>query len=264
MSLPTHHPKARLPQSKHPGGLPDRPFSRSTVFWSSFAIATAAAIALPPAAWANSWPPMAVGLFHLPMFASLISFGWGLVAIVVLEVVTIARREKLSFWRVGYSVLGANLVSSITGIAFSFSLTSVPFLSYGDHVMRSLTVVLIGCLGLMGLSTHSALSQLTPWRVGSRWLWVLFWPLNLVIALVIIGIINAPLPIALKILSAFIYFMMGWFMSWAIEGACLAKWLPNPSPHLGQSIAIANLRSYAYLVVPLTLAIYFHAITKTI
>lgn len=224
----------------------------------------AGAIVAPQTAWANSWPPMAVGLFHLPMFASLISFGWGLVAIIVLESITISRREKLSFWRVGLAVLGANVISSITGIVFSFGLTSVPFLSYGDDWTRSITIIILLCLGLLGLSTHSALSQLTPWQFGSRWLWLLFWPLNLVIALVIIGILNAPLPIGLKIPCAFLYFMMGWFMSWAVEGACLAQWLPNRSVHLGQSIAIANLRSYAYLVVPLTLAIYFHAITKAI
>jgi hypothetical protein len=222
------------------------------------------AITMPQAAWANSWPPMAVGLFHLPMFASLISFGWGLVAIIVLESITIARREKLSFWRVGLAVLGANVVSSITGIIFAFGLTGVPFLTYGDHWNRTIIIAILVCLGLMGIPTHWTLSQLTPWRVGPRWLWLLFWPLNLVIALLIFGIINAPLSVVLKVPCAFLYFMMGWFMSWAIEGTCLAKWLPNRSVHLGQSIAIANLRSYAYLAVPLTLAIYFHAITQSI
>ena len=33
---------------------------------------------------ANSWPPMAIGLLQLPLAAGLVSYGLGLVAIVVL------------------------------------------------------------------------------------------------------------------------------------------------------------------------------------
>lgn len=252
----THHRRATPQKSNRPRWFSFSAIHPRLMIWATGTIAILVAITLPQAAWANSWPPMAVSLFNLPLFASFISFGWGLVAIIAIEAITILKRETYSSKRVWIAVTGANLVSSITGLIFSFGLVVIPFLNYGDDWNRRITFVLIGCLGLMGLTTHDALRQLTPWSVGWRWLWLLFWPFNLVLALVIIGIINAKFPFWIELFCAFAYFMIGWAMSWAIEGACLAKWLPNPSVHLGRSIAIANLRSYAYVVIPLVIGLY--------
>ena len=76
-----------------------------------------------PAAIANSWPPMAVPLFYLPLVASVVSFGIGLFLIILLEAWTLVQRENLEFWRSIRLVIGANLLSTLAGFGVVMALT---------------------------------------------------------------------------------------------------------------------------------------------
>lgn len=203
---------------------------------------------------------MAVLLFNLPLVAAAVSFGPGLLAIVAVETFTIARREKLPLKRVVMPVLGANILSSIAGIAFSLGMAMMPYLDTEGWETKLLASAVVIILFLVGFATTTVLKKLTSWACGVGWLWGLLWLLMLVVGVMIIGVMNTPLNEWMKLLLSIAYFAIGWVMSWVTEGACLARLLPNPGVHLGQSIAIANLRSYAYVAIPIILLVFLRVI----
>ncbi|HEY9689596.1 MAG TPA: hypothetical protein V6D46_06345 [Coleofasciculaceae cyanobacterium] len=250
--MPTHYPKRFSKRRQWPRRA--RWLIGSAIGWLVLS-----AIA-PEVAQANSWPPMAVPLFHLPLVASLISFGLGLFGIVAVETLTIARREKLPLSRVLMPVFGANILSSIAGMAFTLGMAMIPYLNDGGWETTFIGSLVLIILILVGFATQTSLKKLTPWPSGSRWLWGVLWLLMLIVGVMIIGVINTALNWWLKIPLAIAYFAIGWIMSWVTEGACLAKLLPNPGIHLGQSIAIANLRSYVYVAIPIIFFVFLRTI----
>ena len=124
---------------------------------------------------ANSWPPMAVPIFHLPLVASIISFGIGFVLIVGCEGWTLCQRERRPFWSSLRMVLNANLLSTLAGGGFVLCLMALPFLFRGTGVdWAALTVILVTLLSL-GWCTAQTLKSLTRWGRGHFLLWSLVW-----------------------------------------------------------------------------------------
>ena len=60
----------------------------------------------------------------------------------------------------------------------------------------------------------------------------------------------------LQILAFIIFLPVGFFLSIVSEGFCVVRFLPQPSSTLGMTILVMNLRSYAYVAIPITLGLW--------
>jgi len=250
-----------------------RPF-----FLSSALLVGGSLIAATPAR-ANSWPPMAVSLFYLPLVASIISFGLGFVLIVGFEGWTLSRREKLPFWPCIGMVFGANFWSSLAGIGFVLCLSALPYLHLGLRLDRGLlsftiTLLLLAIVLLsLGWCTARALKRLTRWWSGHFLLWSLVWVAVLYGEVFLVGWIYALNPAAvvnrsfpdwqvpfyvnvLQLLAGVTYFAVGFGLSLVVEGFWLGRCLPQATATLGKTLLIMNVRSYCYIVIPVTIFLF--------
>lgn len=243
--------------------------------WLRLALGCGLAIAIavfgldPPAA-ANSWPPMAVGMFSLPLFASIVSFGLGLVAIVVLEARILAQRTGLGHGRSLWLMAVANFWSFLAGLGFTLGATVLPFLGYGSNSLelRFIIALWFGSIAAAGLGTATTRQVWRGRAIGSWRRWaergfaLLVWLLGWMAIFVAIAVINdRSLSPILHTLIAILYFGLGWVLSWTIEAAwivsrCRAEVSAGAGRSLIKTVAIANLRSYAYIAVPITIGLF--------
>jgi hypothetical protein len=199
---------------------------------------------------------MAVPYLYLPFTASFFSFGIGFVLIVLLEAWILARRENLQFRRSVWLVTVANLHSTVAGIVFSIALTALPSMlnfpmSGGNWIFLPLAIVIWLSLGD---GTAKCLKDLTKLWSGNSLIWGLVWVIILFAEFFFIGLVNTTNNKVLKLLVTAIYFSVGFAMSIVVEGAYLSRSLPEKSATLGKTLLIANVRSYAYIAIPITIA----------
>ncbi|WP_333474931.1 hypothetical protein [Allocoleopsis sp.] len=222
----------------------------------------------PQTASANSWPPAGVILLDLPLIASIASFGIGLLFIIGVESITLAKREHLSRFKCIQISTVANLFSTVVGLFFVLGLASLPYASLNIYLMLGLFFLLLGAL-----STHFLKRihlQAFSWHPI---VWGTLWFLSLFLESILIKFINSlnwqtvTVPIfssfsidfhtnSLQIVAFVIFLSVGFFLSLVSEGFCIVRFLSQPSSTLGMTILVMNLRSYAYVAIPITLGLW--------
>lgn len=212
------------------------------------------------AAKANSWPPMAVGLFYLPLAASVISFGVGFFLIVWLEAWILVRRENLQFWHSVRLVTEANLLSTLAGIGVVITLAVLPF-ELGGFQQENFSllfwlIVATVCLGL-GVCTAGSLKHLTQFWSGHFLIWSIVWAMIFFAELALIDLVNSTKNWVLQLLATAIYYSVGLVLSIVVESFWVSRRLSEKTTTLGQTMLIANVRSYAYIAIPITLFLLF-------
>jgi len=236
------------------------PTSKLQRFLVLLSVSSGWLILISTAARANSWPPMAVGLFYLPLAASVISFGVGFFLIVWLEVWILRRRENLQLWRSVRLVTEANLVSTLAGIGVVITLTGLPF-ELGGFPLRNFSwlfwlIVVTLCLGL-GVCTAGSLKHLTKFWSGHFLIWSIVWAMILFAELVLIDLVNSTKNWVLQLLATAIYYSVGIVLSIVVESFWVSRRLSVKTTNLGQTMLIANVRSYAYIAIPITIFLLF-------
>ena len=217
---------------------------------------------------ANSWPPAGVVLLNLPLIASIASFGIGLLFIIGIESITLAQREHLKRFKSIQILTVANLFSTLVGVFFILGVTYLAYLSLDTYLIVGLFLILFGSLSTHFFKRiHLKAFSLNPL------LWSILWFLILLLEVTLIGFINSlnwttvTVPIftnfrvefytnILQILAFIIFLSVGFFLSVVSEGFCLVRFLPQPSSTLGMTILVMNLRSYAYVAIPITLGLW--------
>ncbi len=212
------------------------------------------------AARANSWPPMAVVLFYLPVAASVISFGVGFFLIVWLEAWLLIRRENLQLWHSVRLVTQANLLSTLAGIGVVIILSGLPYelnIRYmGSFSLIFWLIVATLCWGL-GVCTADSLKHLTKFWSGHFLIWSIVWAMILFAELALIGLVNSTNNWVLQLLATAIYYSVGLVLSIVVESFWLSRRLLEKTATLGQTMLIANVRSYAYIAIPITIFLLF-------
>jgi hypothetical protein len=197
---------------------------------------------------------MGVLLLDLPLAASIVSYGIGFLLIVLLESWILAQRENLRFWHSIRLLTGANLVSTLAGVGVVIALAGLPmaFSFRGNESLVVWLILLSLCLGL-GVCTAESLKYLTQLWSGHFLLWGIVWAVIILAELLLIGVVNSSNNQVLQLLATAIYLMVGFVLSVVVEGFWLSRYLPYKSNTLGQTLLIANLRSYAYIAIPITI-----------
>lgn len=203
---------------------------------------------------------MAVGLFYLPLAASVISFGVGFFLIVWLEAWILVRRENLQFWHSVRLVTQANLLSTLAGIGVVITLTGLPF-ELGGSPLGNLSwifwlIVATLVLGL-GVCTAGSLKHLTKFWSGHFLIWSIVWVMILFAELTLIGLVNSTNNWVLQLLATAIYYSVGLVLSIVVESFWMSRRLSQITATLGQTMLIANVRSYAYIAIPITIFLLF-------
>lgn len=222
----------------------------------------------PEPASANSWPPAGVLLLDLPLIASIVSFGIGLLFIIGVESMTLAHREHLNRVKSIQISTVANLFSTVVGFFFVLGLASLPYASLTIYLMLGLFFLLLGAI-----STHFLKRirlQAFSWHPI---VWGIVWFLTLFLEATLISLVNSlnwtivTISISpnfsiqlytniLQIFAFIIFLSVGFFLSIVLEGFCVVRFLPQLSSSLGMTILIMNLRSYAYVAIPITLVLW--------
>ena len=237
--------------------------------WIYLGCGLAGALILSGPAYANSWPPMAIFLFHMPMVASLAGHGLGLLGILMLEAYVLHRREQVEFGKAVWSTASANLVSLIEGLLITFMFSSLPYITYGG-ILIFLLFFLPAYLFLVIASN----SLLPTKHTGIRRLWLVMWAIIWLVSLTIsflvllkVGSINPaiaagkPFPDPsvpfyinlLQVLAILLFLILGFTMSLVTEAFVLSKIFKNRTKHFLQTVLIMNVRSYSYIAIPITL-----------
>lgn len=223
-----------------------------------------------PAA-ANSWPPMAVSLFSLPFFASLRSVGMALVLIVLCEAWIVQQRQPISFRRSLRLVTEANLLSTVAGLVAVMFFSGLPYSLFYQPGNLFYVALFWGIALLFFLSIgRCTASFLKRWIRPKRYSflrWSLAWVVLLVGDLFLMGAVGqlvyakAPLLRVLKLVGAAVYLAIGFLLSLVVEGAWLQRRLPE-CKRLEKTILLMNLRSYAYIAIPITIVILGHQFNR--
>jgi hypothetical protein len=217
---------------------------------------------------ANSWPPAGVVLLDLPLIASIASFGIGLLFIIGIESITLAQREHLKRFKSIQILTVANLFSTLVGVFFILGLASLVDPSLYTYLILGLFFILLGAL-----STHFFKRIRLNFLTLNPLLWGILWFLILVVEIMLVRFINSlnwtsvTVPIfsnfsidfytnILQVLAFIIFLSVGFFLSIVSEGFCVVRSLPQPSPTLGMTILVMNIRSYAYVAIPITLVLW--------
>jgi hypothetical protein len=217
---------------------------------------------------ANSWPPMAVILLDWPLVLSLFSYGIGLIMIIFVEGLTLAKRLKLPLIKSLYLTTFANLFSIISGFVFVLCIIVFHALGSMSDDRGLFGAIAIGiCLGLGFLSSRF-------WqRVGFKSLqlnfvvWAVVWFVISLIENFLLDFFNIihhaggqfPDPNVsflmnlLQLLVVIAYFSVAFLLSVISEGVCLGMLLPDVGNGLLKTLLIMNVRSYAYVAFPLTI-----------
>ncbi|MDX2217286.1 MAG: hypothetical protein SFY66_28725 [Oculatellaceae cyanobacterium bins.114] len=224
------------------------------------------------AATANSWPPMAVWLLHIPLGAGLISYGIGLVAIALLEGFILSQRENLALGKSMIVTGLANLCSCLLGVLIVMGLAALPYSIVGLLFLGLLYGLLIFfSWSSIPLVRFKGSSQPQIWNILMHLImWSSIWFALLLSSLLLIPAVGAlnpntvaggrfPDPTVLlivngaQLLAVMLFVAIGFAISVVSEGFCLTRLLPQASTSLWHTVLIMNLRSYAYIAVPITL-----------
>ncbi|MGD1906040.1 MAG: hypothetical protein ACFB0C_08615 [Leptolyngbyaceae cyanobacterium] len=215
---------------------------------------------------ANSWPPMAIWLLSLPMGAGIKSYGLGLLAIVLLESLIFARREKLP-WPLALKVVTlANAASLWVGFLTLLGFGGLP---YGIG-----WIPLILVYGMMVTFSNRLFAPHQPISLVRRLLrvsnWSMHWFAILFSGLVLLAggigrlnpatVMGQPFPDpsvpvyvnGVQLLAVIVFLAMGWTMSIITEGFCIRGLVSKPSASSIHTVLIMNLRSYTYIAIPIT------------
>jgi hypothetical protein len=251
--------------------------------WIYLGCGLAGALILSSPAYANSWPPMAIFLLHLPILPSLATYGLGLVAIVVMEALILHRREKVKLFKsLGCTAL-ANLDSLIMGCLITFSFVCLPSvlrqIALGRIFDKSSVLLFLGSLlppyimlvvgsNAISASDNSIRNWMTT--IYNLILWGFVWLVGLVLTVLLFdwvrtinyGLANfeffpdpkVPFYVnLLQLLGAILFLILGFTMSWVTEAFVLSKIFKNRTKHFLQTVLIMNVRSYSYIAIPITL-----------
>jgi hypothetical protein len=222
----------------------------------------------PEPASANSWPPAGVLLLDLPLIASIFSFGIGLLFIIGVESMTFAQRERLNRVKSIQISTVANLFSIVVGLFFVLGLASLPYASFNIYLMLGLFFLFLGVLSTHFLKRiNLQVFSFHPIVWGILWFLILFLEAILITFINSLNWTTVTVPIfqdfsldfhtnILQIFAFIIFLSVGFFLSVVSEGFCLVRFLPQPSSTLGMTILIMNLRSYAYVAIPITLVLW--------
>ncbi|MBD2015429.1 hypothetical protein H6F96_15820 [Microcoleus sp. FACHB-53] len=217
---------------------------------------------------ANSWPPAGVVLLNLPLIASIASFGIGLLFIIGIESITLAQREHLNRFKSIQILTVANLFSTLVGVFFIFGVASLGYPSLVTYLILGLFVLLFGSLSTHFFKRiHLKAFSLNPLLWGILWFLILFLEVTLIRFINSLNWTTVTVPIftnfsvefytnILQILAFIIFLSVGFFLSVVSEGFCLVRFFPQPSSTLGMTILVMNLRSYAYVAIPITLGLW--------
>ncbi|MBD2127731.1 hypothetical protein NDI39_28470 [Microcoleus sp. ZQ-A2] len=217
---------------------------------------------------ANSWPPAGVVLLDLPLIASIASFGIGLLFIIGVESITLAQREHLNRFKSIQILTVANLFSTLVGVFFIFGVASLGYPALYTYLILGLFLILLGAL-----STYFFKRINLKYLTLNSIIWGILWFLILFVEVILIDFINSlnwttvTVKIfpnfsidfytnLLQVLAFIIFLSVGFFLSIVSEGFCVVRSLPQPSPTLGMTILVMNLRSYAYVAIPITLGLW--------
>jgi hypothetical protein len=235
---------------------------------------------------ANSGIGSSFLLFQLPLWASLFSFGVGFLLILLLEGRILRKRESIQLWRAIRLVAEANLLSTFAGFALlpilgtllnriwevemEFEAEGWSWLVWGKVGLGRWSWLVWGMVILfflgVGICTSGFMKRLTPlWSVHFLW-WSGVWVVVLLGPLILVGppilgsftggmlpgaFIAGMLPTTvLKLLVFANNFLIGFLLSIVVEGFWLASRLPKKIT-LSRTILLMNVRSYAYIVVPI-------------
>ncbi len=229
------------------------------------------ALTIAPAT-ANAWPPMAIWLLQVPLSAGLISYGVGVVAIALLEGFILSGREKLALRRSLVAAGWANLCSLALGLLVIMGFAALPYSILGKLFLAIAYVLLIGFSSVS--VPYFQFDNLRPYPAGRILVQLLIWGgswfVILSSSLWLITVINTLNPGTvsgktfpdtnvpfyvnfLQLLAVMLFVAIGFAMSVVSEGFCLMRLLPEVSEHLWQTVVVMNLRSYAYVAIPITL-----------
>lgn len=208
---------------------------------------------------ANSWPPMAIWLLQIPLSVGFITYGLGLIGIIILEGLILAKRENISFNKgISLSFL-ANFCSLILGNLFIWGLSALPYAAIGWQMLGLSYLLLVIFSSLLFPLKQSKHFIINPFflKILSLFSWSLIWFCGFIYSMVLLSLpFFSPTSFFIKILQLLavaIFMGIGFAMSLVSEGFCLKKLLPENSGNLGKTILIMNVRSYAYIAIPITL-----------
>lgn len=235
----------------------------------SLGVAIALGLMLSTAAWANSWPPMAIYLLNVPLMAGLVSYGLVLVAIAFLEAFILSKRESLPLPKSILCSIGANITSLLMGFLFVITLSSLPYTWVGWLFFGGLCSLLVWFSWMAVPYLQFNHIQLPKLRFGLRLgSWTGIWSLLLLGSFWLLGNIgranprvpvsvsfdaNVPLHInILQLLAVILFILIGFAVSVVSEGFSLRRSLPQSSSTLWMTAVVMNVRSYIYLALPVT------------
>lgn len=212
---------------------------------------------------------MAIWLLHAPLKTGLVSYGLGLVAIVLVEGRILARREHLPPLQAIWLATMANVCSLVIGSLMLLGLATLP---YGIGWIPLLMVY--GLLSLFSTRLFAPAADARPVSALKHVLrvatWSLHWLYLLVSSLVLLagGISqlnpttvagssfpDPAVPIyvnAIQLGAVMVFLGIGFVTCVVTEGYCLSRLLPGRSRTMMRTVLIMNLRSYTYIAVPIT------------
>ncbi len=216
---------------------------------------------------ANFGPPQGLVMLGLPFFASLYGFGLGLVLVILLETLILARTEKLSFMRaLKFSAYG-NLVSTLMGVFFAIFTILSPLMWILLTNRFTLINILLSCFLLLcsilyflllGEISAGYLIKVRCLRFAHNpFVWGLIWLLTACIELALGLTITAIGAQHFYMLAFVVYLTVGFGLSVMCEGNAIVDRLPRESQTIAQTIFKMNACSYLYIVTPLTLLLGF-------
>ncbi|MFB2895710.1 hypothetical protein ACE1CI_22615 [Aerosakkonemataceae cyanobacterium BLCC-F50] len=217
---------------------------------------------------ANSWPPMAIGLLQIPLITGIVTYGFSLIAIVILEAIIFSQKEAVSLSKaIVYTAL-ANFCSLMMGVIIIIGISGLPYgatwlpLGIGYSILLLFSTQTFPITQNLSLAIEGWIFNLFAW--GIIWFCGLFCSVFLLIT---VGAINpdvtagkpfpdwdVPFYINIVQLLGVVGFMgLGFAMSIVSEAFCLTKLLKNSSKQIKRTILIMNVRSYAYIALPITI-----------
>ena len=221
-------------------------------------------------AMANSWPPMAIWLLQIPLITGIVTYGFSLIAIVILEGIILSQKEAVSLKKaIVYTAL-ANFCSLMMGVMILIGIGGLPYgatwlpLGIGYSILVLFSAATFPITQNLSLAIGRWIFNLCCW--GIIWFCGLFCSVFL---LTTVGAINpavtagkpfpdwdVPFYINIVQLLAVVGFMgLGFAMSIVSEAFCLTKLLNNSSKQIKKTILIMNVRSYTYIALPITIAL---------
>ena len=106
-------------------------------------------------------------------------------------------------------------------------------------------------------SFAGSLKHLTRFWSGQFLIWSVVWVMIVFAELTLIGLVNSTNNWVLQLLATSIYYSVGLVVSIVVESFWVSRRLSEKTATLGQTMLIANVRSYAYIAIPITIFLLF-------